>query len=261
MVNVIRAQAYQVLRENYTYYCLLAGLLLNGFGFILEIADSGAKATMTGSYWVTAIASTMPIAIGFIVILLTTHICGSDMEDGTLNYEVLTGTRRSRIYMGRFTVSLICCLISYVIIILLPTALITLIFGWGNTMTAQAGVRRLLLVMVPVIKQCCLYTMLTFVTMQAKVIVMLGFIITLGEAVVEMFELKFAEYFLTLITIGKLYDVQNYGIGFIDGEDVTVLKDTVTSGELIRLSAVTLAAAAVMLCIGGLVFKKRDITK
>ena len=112
MYNIIKAQMYQLIRENATYYTFLGGLGALLFLYI-SLSDSNIEiAEVTGSELL--VQGTSSMVLMFVAMLFTVRICGGDMGDKTINHEMLTGISRAKIYGGRIIVSVISALIVYI---------------------------------------------------------------------------------------------------------------------------------------------------
>ena len=105
MFNVMKAQKYQLLRSKSTYIILFLSLMFLAFATIMEIDSQGEEVSASTMY--AAMAESYTLFIPMLVMAYTVSVCGSDLNDKTINYEMLTGTDRKHIYFGRVVMSII----------------------------------------------------------------------------------------------------------------------------------------------------------
>ena len=264
MYNIIKAQMYQIFRENATYYTFIGGIGFTLLGIIFGVSEETIDLSkMTGSEYLSMGSVGMPLLV--VILVFTVRICGGDMTDKTINYEMLTGTHRSKVYGGRAVVSLIFMLVCTFLLTLLPVIVFTALNGWGYTMPMKEGITRLALIFIPLIRLTSVFISLTFVTMNTGAVVAIGFIIIFAEGMADLLVEQFidsaSKYLLPFFSLSQIEKIDYYNLtfGYVDGKDVQVLQDGISAGTsaVIVLSGVIVTAAAIL--IGYSVFRKKDM--
>ncbi|MDE5873976.1 MAG: ABC transporter permease subunit, partial [Lachnospiraceae bacterium] len=131
MWNIMKAQNYQIKGDNLIIYGLLFSLLLPVAGLLL---DDTALDYMTGSVYAVSMFSFLPYIFMIISLIIVTRIIGWDMNDKTINYELLSGHSRAQVFFGRVIMSLVWTIIASVIVAVIPLVIFTIINGWGHSL-------------------------------------------------------------------------------------------------------------------------------
>lgn len=266
MFNVIKAQSYQIRRDNTTYYYIIGAFLFSIFMGLVILTDSGGG-EMDGSRWFVNVTSFSMSYLGnLFALMFTARICGWDLQDRTLNYELMNGCKRSSIYLGRVVLSLLWSLGIVYAVTVIPLAAVGLTKGWGDMISLEGVVRRLAMAAFPLIKMCCLYALLTFLILDWRAVIAIGFVFGQIEMLAAMMldELsinvpKAVTECITAFAMNKILDCSNTALGYKDGEDIVVIKDSFTAGQLVPTLAVCAAGAVLYLILGYALFRKRDL--
>ena len=263
MYNIMKAQMYQSIRDNGTYYTFLGGI----FGFVLTFIDIleevESVGKMTGSEFMVNNGGSIILLL--MALVFTVRICGSDISDKTINNEVLTGIKRSKIYAGRIIVSLFYVLFSYILFFVLPVVIFGAVNGWGFTMPVSEAVIRLSLEIVPLIRYTAIIACLTFVTLNPLAVALIGFMLIMGEAFVILLADELGgimkDHLLPFLTMSEFTKIEDYNLtlGYIDGKDVEVLGNGMASETIAAIAIAGTIAAALYLLIGYAVFRKKDM--
>ncbi|MBR1383886.1 MAG: hypothetical protein IJ555_08790 [Ruminococcus sp.] len=264
MYNIIKAQTYQMVRQNRTYYIILGGV---GFMFLqlLFMAADGGVTEMSGSYFAFSAGGALPIFPCFVCLLMTVGICGGDLGDRTMNYEILSGSKRTEVFFGRVVLSVFWSFLGYLLMLSLPAAAVGLISGWGKLMTVRGFMSRLFLQLIPLFRYICIIAALTFLTLDTMAPTVIGFVIVLAEAAGSMVISEFSAdstLLSCLLTVYQgicFYDISNVGIEYIGGEDVMVVKEMLDKSTVLISSAASLGVSAAVLMAGCLIFKDKDL--
>ena len=263
MYNIIKAQMYQLIRENATYYTFLGGLGALLFLYI-SLSDSNIEiAEVTGSELL--VQGTSSMVLMFVAMLFTVRICGGDMGDKTINHEMLTGISRAKIYGGRIVVSVIFALIVYILFAVTPIAVFTVINGWGYTAPVKEAFIRLGLQIFPYLRLVLFFASLTFITMQPAAIILVSFVLMLVEGLFDLVVTEVLERsdkilypFLGIIAMDRV-NVYNMTYGYIDGEDVEVLKNGLSTGTIVSIAVPSVIFGIIFLIAGYCIFRKKDM--
>jgi ABC-type transport system involved in multi-copper enzyme maturation permease subunit len=254
---------YQSIRDNGTYYTFLGGILgfvLMFIGIMEEVDNIGE---MTGSKYMTYNSNSIILLL--MALVFTVRICGSDISDKTINNEMLTGTKRSKIYAGRVIISLFYVMISYALFFILPIVIFGAVNGWGFTMPLREGVIRLSLEIVPLIRFTAIIACFVFATLNPLAVALIGFMLIMGEAMIVLIADELGgvmqEYLLPFLTMAELSEIENYNftLGYIDGKDVEVLGNGIASGTIATIAIAGTIAAVLYFIIGYAIFGKKDM--
>lgn len=262
MFNVMKAQTFQLLRSNSTYYVFLFGLFMSGATAAIMIAD-GVDVEMKGSTWLIIMSGVFEMLLPMIAIVFSVIVCNSDMGDKTINYEILTGKRRSDIFFGRAIVStamtVLCCLIAVVV----PILCVTAFMGWGHTMTVSDVALRIAAMLFPVIRLAAFFVLLSFLFGNKSAVIATSFVVMLFEMIVISFEeiipATISMSLFSVDIISRIFTIQNIGFDYIDGKDVQVVKDVLEMSTLRTAAVSGIAGTIVFLLIGYAFFRKRDM--
>ena len=103
MINVMKAQKYQLLRSISNYVILLCSLIFMATILFAELSDEQVE-KITGSMFVSYIGEINLVMLPMIILVYTAVIFGNDLSDKTVNYELLSGIKRRDVFFGRFFV-------------------------------------------------------------------------------------------------------------------------------------------------------------
>ncbi len=257
---------YQSVRENYTYIVFAVMTVIYLLTDLLELADEGSS-DVSGSYMFVLSADGMPFILNMLALIYTAVICGGDMIDRTMNYELLDGAKRSDVYFSRFLVGLFWSLVSCTLILVLPIAAVSAAAGWGKMLTVGAAARRTLFLLAPIIRLVSFYTLLTFLITDYRAVIGIGFVLGQGELIAVMLIQESGSLgideklfdFLALPSLTRIFDVANIGFGYENGEDFYIVKQVMNLSDDLRCAAINLVIAAVYVVAGYLIFRKRDV--
>ncbi|MGN0578328.1 MAG: hypothetical protein ACI4J4_06890 [Ruminiclostridium sp.] len=260
MYNLIKALNYQTRRDNFLFYSVLAGC----FSYILTIivySEHGDLSKLSGGEAVAAFGSSCA-GLVFFVLVLTARICGWDYGDKTMNYELLSGHSRAAVFWSRSIVSLVWCIPVGFLIMVLPTAVLTLINGWGDNMDFGGAAIRFLLTIFPLFRLTCEFILLTFIVKNCYLSMVLGFILTEITQIAVLFITDMSKieitYQLAISNLTALFEF-NDKMGYVNGKDITVYQTGLEPEFILGTILFSLGVGIICLVIGSLLFKKRDI--
>lgn len=261
MNNIMKALNYQVRRDNFTYYILLAAI-----GFIaLVIFDIVASSNVEISGGIFFVSYSFTNSVGGIIICLgfSTRISGWDYADKTMNYELLSGHSRKQVYWSRVIVSLGWSLAFCAVFFLVPIIFFTAINGWGNNVDFGDAALRYALSIFPVLRLICEYIFLTFICKNGFISLIIGFllseVVSIVAACLEEFKKIKLTFHFGMTNLERLFTVDNYSLGYINGEDVYIYEASLEPSFIIGTIAVSLVAGIIFLLAGYVFFKKSDV--
>ena len=160
MWNVIKAQNYQIKRSNSTWYVILFGLAF--YVLVCFDMDSIEYLKITGSAYFMQISGMLPFVGVAMMLVLTCKVCGGDLTDKTMNYEILGGHSRRKIYFGRCAVAMLWSFGVGYLMVLIPVLFFTVINGWGDSVSWKTVLICYGLAAFPFLRLLCGFVMLTF---------------------------------------------------------------------------------------------------
>ncbi|MBQ8967788.1 ABC transporter permease subunit [Ruminococcus sp.] len=262
MYNVIKAQCYQLLHSLSTYVVAVLGIL---FMILMCAIDDFDSNSMCGGYFAMMTNEAVSSALSMIVMVYTAFICAGDMKDKTINYEVLTGTGRSAVYFGRIITAVVVSIICHILFLVVPPMIVTAIYGWGGTIPVSDFVLRIVSALFPLLRLTMLYAFLSFIFKSSALVCAAGYVLTFLEVILSVMLQEFFPdtvvpmYVFSLNAITKLLVPANYGFGFEDGKDITVVKDLLQTSTAVHGMAAGLLGCVVFGILGCTVFKKKDM--
>lgn len=260
MWNIMKAQSYQIKGDNLIIYGLLFSLVLPVVGPLLD--DAGLE-YMTGSMYTVSMFSFLPFVFMIISLIIVTRIMGWDMNDKTINYELLSGHSRAQVFFGRFIMSLVWTIIASVIVAVIPIAFFTIINGWGHSLKVSDFATRFSVILCPYIRWICEVVFITILVKNSNAGIVIGymtFIVSFFVSAIteELLDINFDAVFAcsNLMALSQISNARDHLIG---NEMVTVydgaIETSLRNGSII----VSLAVGAVFILISYMVFKKKDM--
>lgn len=262
MWNIIKSLNYMIRRDIYTYVVLIV------FVFCLipvtsSIINSIDTESVTGSLSVSFFSDISGIFIIGLPMLVTTRICGYDMNDKTLNYEILYGQKRSSVFFARILLSMIYSIIIFLIFSVLPVALITLKYGWGYSISVREALLHLGLAVLVLIRYTTVIAAITFFARSSWIGLAAAYVMIILEMMPILIFSEFANTELTwqlsLPNDFAVLDFSNTAMGFAEGKDIIILKAALEPSVIIGTIAASVIVSAVMLTGSYILFRKRDI--
>ena len=265
MFNIMKAQIYQTVRNNFIYYVLFALLCIFIVPEVVTM-DADMRTDLNGSLGLMLYAGSIPLACELIALLLTTHICGTDQSDHTINYEIMNGTRRSAVYLGRVLVSVMLCFVFAAIVIALPILIAGLYGGeWGVCITAQDALLRSVSALAPFIRSILFFAFMTFLIGDGKLAmvmnILLTFIASLLFSITDEMNLRcvLLDHLTGLSAMSRLFDMSNKRISYIGDKACWIVSETLQQKDALQVVLISLGISAVLLAAGLLLFRRKDL--
>lgn len=257
MLNIIKSQLYSTVRDIYTYIGGFYMLLMFVITILLTLENMGNE-TVTGSLMFSNYCESSIIFSLINVLIFTTRLSGWDFNDKTLNYEVLYGHKRSSVFWSRVFMAVTVSMVTSVILTFAPVVAAYLINGWGCVVPAREALIRSAILVLTLLKFSAVLIFITVIVKNSWTAMILGFLTIMVEAIVSAFASKIMTW-LSVYAVSEATKFENMKLGFIDGEDVLVFHDRLSSSFItqnILICSVTILAS---LLIGYLIFRKRDM--
>lgn len=262
MRNLIKAQKYQIKRDNGIIYIYLIGAVY----FVAFWADYliGHKFNeITGSGAALYNGETCTIVSGLLVALLTCRIVGWDFNDKTLNYELMAGHSRAKVYWSRVIVSMKWCLITVPVLLFVPLLFFGIVNGWGVDTDMGGVILRHVLTLFPLFRFACECVLLSVIMRNCYMSMIIGFMMyeftwVFAEMQVLMTKVKLGVHFAST-NVTRLLMLDKSSFGYIDNQDVIVYDTSLETGFILGTIGISLLIGAVCLFAGYRYFKKCDM--
>lgn len=262
MWNIIKSLNYMIRHDIYTYVILIAGIAC-----IIPVAASISNGidpeTVTGSLSVTFFSEITSLFTFILPMFVTTRICGYDFNDKTVNYEVMYGQKRSAVFFARIITSMIYSTVIYLVISILPTALITAKYGWGYSLSKEDAILHLALGFLVLIRYTSVIAAITFSVRSSWIGLAASYLMILMESLPMLIFSEFANIELTwqlsLANTFAVFDFSNTALGYADGKDITIIKAALEPSLITGTIAASVIISTIMLTGSYTIFRKRDI--
>ena len=262
MWNIIKAQNYQIKRDNYIIIGLILLTVVIGI-IIVSGTNQHSFSEMTGAMYLSTVGTSLQMLFSVILLWVTTRIAGWDFVDKTVNYELLTGHSRKEVFFGRLVTAFIWGISIVVIYSVIPAGFFTIVNGFGVTMNPGDMALRYLLMLFPVVRMICGLVCLAFVVKNGYLALIIGYLLTEGQFFIqtllgEMTDVVITYQFATS-NIGWLISDMNMKLGYVDGEDVMIVQTAVEPSMVIATVAVSIIVSTIYVIIGYLAYRKKDL--
>lgn len=259
MWNIMKAQNYQIKKDNLTYITFLLGAALAAVP-MLGVSDMSG---INGGLYALHYLSILPFVYIIFAIVLCTKIFGGDMADKTINYETLSGHSRTEVYFSRCLLALVWGLFGSVMVTALPMLLMGLIFGWGQEVLPGELLIRYLLLFILAVRLISEVILLTTILRNSIVSGVLGYVMVGGSVIVSMlldsgFGIK-TGHVLFASEMDLLTNVSNSQNILVNGEKITRYLLAMEPKDIAGSLLSSLLAAAVCIYAGYCIFRKRDM--
>lgn len=262
MWNIVKSLNYQLKKDNGMVYIFLISAFVVG-AYLMGFEEDYSLRELTGSFYGVLQGEAVFIAVGILVPLLTARIVGWDYTDKTVNYELMSGHRRSQVYWSRVWVSFAWSMISCVVAIFVPLLIFGVINGWGIKADMGGMLLRYALTLFPLFRLLCECVLLTVIMKNCYMVMIIGFVMYEFSWVFGVMSEPLTNFELTTqlvsMNVYRLISFEKSSFAYINGEDVIVYDMTVESGFFVGTIVVSLVVGMACLLIGYLYFKKSDM--
>ena len=262
MRNLIKAQKYQIKRDNGIIYIYLIGALY----FVMFWADYLMKtgiSEITGSKAALYNGEACSIVAGLLVALLACRIVGWDFNDKTLNYELMAGHSRAKVYWSRILVSVKWILVTVLLVLFVPMLIFGIMNGWGTDADMGGILLRHALTLFPLFRFFGICVLLTVVMCNCFMSMIIGYVLyefswVFAEMQALTTKVKLGVH-LASTNVTRLLIPDKSGFAYIDGQDVVVYETVLEKDFILGTVGISLLVGMGCLLIGYRYFKKCDM--
>ncbi len=260
MTNIIKSQNRQLLRDKFTIMTLLVGMIAHIF--FMTLNHSGIS-EMKGGMFTASIFGYIINILMIIILLIGGRAAGWDFSDKTINYEIMSGHSRKEIFAARTFIAMFWCILIYMVLVILPAGIFTIIKGWGVYVSISEVLLRFAISIFPVIRLVCFVVFLTFVMADGFKAMLVGYALlmfgSIGLSIIEELADIHLKYGFATSNAASVLDMSNYVYKMVDNEEQMVLNSTLSAEVMIKTIVISLVVSVVYLLLGYMSFKKKDL--
>jgi ABC-type transport system involved in multi-copper enzyme maturation permease subunit len=257
MVNVMKAQLYQLKRDKLVYGVFLAVLIMQ---LTTMVGEMNTERDVNGCSYLASVGSYIPLVAMIFVFVLIGEICGRDFMDKTSNYELMSGHTRGEVYFGRAILSLLIGTVSGLFLTVIPILAASAVYGWGGTMKINQVIFRLLLLIFPILRMICEFVFLAILARNSYIVMLCGyFVFCLGQTL-PMFAAKSDSVLLGITNLNLLCSFDSwyaYGLG---GSMYYVYDASISASAIANTVSASVIIGTVFLLMGYFFFQKDDLS-
>ena len=263
MYNLIKSQNYTIRHSLVSIITLIIIITLPYIGMYFSGVLEGASVEgLTASDYLMTIGGNILEIFLFATMIFAAKAVGGDSGDKTINYELMSGHSRSRVYWSRIIVGVFWAVILVMAISLIPYGVLTLLHGWGDSTAPKEVLLRLFLVIFPLLRFATIFMLLTSLVDSFGGGIAIGYGVVLIETILDAVLEEIVPFDITYIfSLANLYKLMssNNSWEFVENGKVITWFDFTTQNEMIyKTIGVSIMATVLYMIIGYVVFKKRD---
>lgn len=257
MLNIMKSQVYQLLRDRIMWFIIIVVFLAN---IILSVDQFELQTT--GSEITAYAAGTTFIISNIITLVVVANVMGKDFMDKTLNYEIMSGHSRGEVFFGRMIVALaIGPLLSFLALIFTPV-LFSCLYGWGNSMDLSDVVMRYGLVYLNQFRIACEVVMLTTFLKNAYLTYIVGFLLADVQMFFTTLKMHYDVDTLPLMSIcygNDLVTFNDWSTFFLNETDQMFYTAETPLEMILTTVLLTVIVGGILTFISYFYFKKDDL--
>ena len=265
MINIIKSLNYSARRDTVNWITILTLLVLPVFVMYMSGMINGDSINkMTPSaYFASQEMGTIYTIMILGIMIFSCKLVAGDAGDKTINYELMNGHSREKVFFARVINGFFWSVIFVMITIFLPYVVVCYINGCGDNCSLNEMLIRNGLLFFPILRLSALFMLITVLADSCGAGIGVSYLIILIEAVFD-FVLDASKdkgeyfYLFSLSNITKLTEVNNSWQTVKEGRVINWF-DFSTSNEMVRKTCyVSLVMAAIYIMGAYLYFKKKD---
>ena len=225
-----------------------------GFDFAPAPADYSRTDSYREGAWMWGMSADQLLLGG------STSVSG-DAGDKTINYELINGHSRNKVFFSRIIVGIGWGVLLVLVFNVIPLVYLSLINGWGDETSMRDVVLRSALAFFPIIR-ISTFSMLVATVARSK-----GKGLGYGYTIIMFWSLILSildEFGIKTNYLGAEYDLMYLFVSektrnvVIGGKSVTIFDTAVSGDSMTKLIIVSLALSLVYIIVGFIYFKKTD---
>ncbi len=264
MINILKSLNFGARREKVIWITLGSMLAIPFFAmYLMGMMNGDGLQKMTPSfYFASQMMGVIFIFTCFGIIVLAGLLVAGDGGDKVINYEIMAGHSRTKIFAARMLAGFLWGSVLTFLLMILPLGYFTLLYGWGLETNPKEVLLRCLLAFFPILRFCAFNMMLASIMRSAGKGIALGYVTFMITALVnsileDMFRLDLI-YHTSMTNAAFLITSQNARNVVMNGKTVALYDTAVTADMVYMTIGISLAFTAAYLIIAYVHFKKKD---
>ena len=263
MINMIRSINYSTRKNMAVVLAVLSMICLPVLmtGLIMGVSFTEVNG---GEYYARIFGESFFVAM-FGLMIFSCVASFSDAGDKTLNYEVLAGHSRNRIFFARMIAGVFWGVILFAVLFFYPLVLFGFMGGWYKGISIQDVVLRCLLSLLPLFRVSAFCIMLSSLLRSAGKGIGFTFLaMEIGNTIWEIasglfhFSDRSAPWVMGMLNVVDLHTLGNAREYVIDGEKLLVYETGLEAKQVVPTVIASLLMGGIYLTIAYIDFKKRD---
>ena len=154
MINIIKSLIYTARRDTVNWIAIITLFAMPLFVLYLSgMLNPDSLQKMTPSaYFASQEMGTAFIFMIIGIIIFSSKLMAGDASDETINYEILAGHSRNRLFAGRTIAGFLWGTVLIWILMMIPLGYLNIIYGWGPETKCSEVLLRCCLVIFPIIR-------------------------------------------------------------------------------------------------------------
>lgn len=262
MNNIIKSQLFQN-RKN--VILIIASAVVIIVPLLLYLMNDNCS-EMTGGIAAYSVSDLMPMLVSYYIFLSVPLLFSSDTADKTMNYEILSGHSRTKVFWSRIYVVYMITIPAIILSLILPVAAASAVNGFGaNIKPGELAVMfaSFICIAARMISEIIFLTFLVEKPLVSMVLSMpLEGMIMLPAYIIPALngdEYTGRMYYSSLYRLSSVLDFSNSKTGFYKGEDIIQFVTEKDICMRITDTAGAMLMAVILLLLTFSLFKRKDL--
>ena len=263
MYNIIKSLNYFIRRDvpSIVTFVFTASIPVIVIFFMIKEGFITFREVTGGMYYVGVAGDFFVFGI-VAVLLLSSRIMGADAGDKTINHEILSGKKRSTVYLGRFFTGLIDGAFIMWILLMIPSFYFSIFNGWGLSVSFTDVMLRYVLIMFIYLRLSAFFLLVTSIFDGFGKGLICGFtyielILMISSVVESLTDFRFGTLF-ALTNLSDIIYFENSQPMVINGVRVTRYISEISDVYIFKTVIVSIVTTIMYGFIGAYIFKRRD---
>ena len=267
MKNLVLSQFYTLRTEMKILAAVFAVLVFtgtasmlfdSGYFFFLDSDFYGYGERMTASTVFGNGAGFAGVLSAIYVLFSVTLIAGGDMNDKTVNYEIMYGHSRRSVYWSRVTVSLAAGTFGGVLIFAAVPLIVTLMLGWGTSISVSVLLIRVFMLTMLFLRISSELMFLTAVIRKAQFVYITEAVVLITEIALSLSFQERNRYLFPFDAVSSILHFNSFRLEHLDSTASVVFDAAMPGTVVVSVSAAYILVSAVCLYLGASAFERSD---
>lgn len=223
MKSLLLTQFYQLKKISLWQKCFVVLLVFNFALLILGILNGQtvSQALVSGNGFVLY-GCQFP---GMFVFMAISELVGRDYQDRTISQHLATGHTRGQIFSSYIIFGSLIGVLGGLLLLLIPVVVLDVFCEWGNAVTFEAVVGRMLLTFFPMLRLACVANFLCYLFRNSYTTMAVGCIGIYIEVIIGLETEVKEPFFMSMRTLNQIFTMHLGDAG--SSLDVGLLRNTI----------------------------------